>query len=248
MTGRGYGPSRLGNARCRGHLMQSSYGETKSGVFERKRQDCGIWVKVHDGRKHSVNDGHSGEGDDPTQRAKGHLREVLHGGKLQSILGVAAPLWLLSETKGPKEQRKQVGSNGICPGESLSRWDDGYLGNNCSSNERAVAPSGIYYDWRQYQYYLLRLNMGLERETRYCSWFLAWVKGGWRWHFWDGENWRKNTCAEVKKTKLCFAMDLRYALEIWVDWTSVKLAAWTDESGIQRRGRIVYIILKVIRI
>lgn len=51
--------------------------------------------------------------------------------------------------------------------------DDGYLGNNCSSNERAVATSGIHYNWRQYQYYLLRLNMGLERETRYCSWFLA---------------------------------------------------------------------------
>lgn len=123
MTGRGYGPSRLGNTRCRGHLMQSSYDETKSGVSERKRQDCGIWVKVHDGRKHSVSDGHSGEGDDPTQKAKGHLREVLHWGKLQSILGVAAPHWLLSETKGPKEQRKQVGSNGICPGESLSRWE-----------------------------------------------------------------------------------------------------------------------------
>ena len=42
-----------------------------------------------------------------------------------------------------------------------------------SSNERAVATSGIHYNWRQYQYYLLRLNMGLERETRYCSWFLA---------------------------------------------------------------------------
>ena len=68
-----------------------------------------------------MSDGHSGEGDDPTQKAKGHLREVLHWGKLQSILGVAAPQWLLSETKGPKEQRKQVGSNGICPGESLSR-------------------------------------------------------------------------------------------------------------------------------
>lgn len=65
--------------------------------------------------------GHSGEGDDLTPRAKGHLREVLHGGMLQSILGVATPLWPLSETKGPKEQREQVGSNGICPGERLSR-------------------------------------------------------------------------------------------------------------------------------
>ena len=52
--------------------------------------------QVHDGRKHGVSGGHSGE--DLTQRAKGHLREVLHGGMLQSILGVATPLWLLSET------------------------------------------------------------------------------------------------------------------------------------------------------
>lgn len=121
MTGRGYGLSRLGNARRRGHLMQSSYGETKSGVFERKRQDCGSGIKGHDGRKHGVSDGHSGEEDNLSQRAKGYLRQVFHGGMLQSISGVATPLWLLSETKGPKEHRKQVGSNGICPGESLSR-------------------------------------------------------------------------------------------------------------------------------
>ena len=75
--------------------------------------------QVHDGRKHGVSGGHSGE--DLTQRAKGHLREVLHGGMLQSILGVATPLWLLSATKGPKEQRDQEAMVSVqvrvCPGE-----------------------------------------------------------------------------------------------------------------------------------
>lgn len=64
--------------------------------------------------------------------------------------------------------------------------------------------------------------------------------------------WRKlkkeQMCVEGEKTKLCLAMDLRYTLEIQVDWISVKLAAWRDESGIQRRVRIGHMILRVIRI
>ena len=43
--------------------MQSSYGETKPGVCEKKRQDggiCSIVSKVHNGTEHGLSGGHSG--------------------------------------------------------------------------------------------------------------------------------------------------------------------------------------------
>lgn len=98
--------------------MQSSYGETKSGVFERKRQDCGSGIKGHDGRKHGVSDGHSGERQ-PEPKSKGICNEISTGNASVHFRGSNTTL-VAGVKQGPRS-REQVGSNGICQVRDLSR-------------------------------------------------------------------------------------------------------------------------------
>lgn len=50
--------------------------------------------------------------------------------------------------------------------------DNDYLGNNCSSNERAVATSGIHYKLEAVPV-LLAEELNMELKKTFCSWFLA---------------------------------------------------------------------------